>query len=118
MVCSNSFANNINSRSHRVCFFTQKEGLGVPWQGAWLLLTIVTAFNIFLVSVLSVAEGSGLITDVNKMRMYQSLLAGILAVSLLISGFGLYATSAIAISGTIIFSIFSYKYFKKFSCNL
>ncbi|EEK9393805.1 hypothetical protein LCB16_003992, partial [Salmonella enterica subsp. enterica serovar Newport] len=94
-------------------FFTQKEGLGVPWQGAWLLLTIVTAFNIFLVSVLSVAEGSGLITDVNKMRMYQSLLAGILAVSLLISGFGLYATSAIAISGTIIFSIFSYKYFKK-----
>ncbi|EAZ8596328.1 hypothetical protein LJX28_004569, partial [Salmonella enterica] len=54
-------------------FFTQKEGLGVPWQGAWLLLTIVTAFNIFLVSVLSVAEGSGLITDVNKMRMYQSL---------------------------------------------
>lgn len=80
-------------------FFTQKEGLGVPWQGAWLLLTIVTAFNIFLVSVLSVAEGSGLITDVNKMRMYQSLLAGILAVSLLISGFGLYATSAIAISG-------------------
>ncbi|EGB6262000.1 hypothetical protein H7395_002584, partial [Salmonella enterica] len=76
-------------------FFTQKEGLGVPWQGAWLLLTIVTAFNIFLVSVLSVAEGSGLITDVNKMRMYQSLLAGILAVSLLISGFGLYATSAI-----------------------
>ncbi len=93
-------------------FFTQENDLGVHWQGAWLLLTIATALNIFLVSVLSIAEGTGLVADVNKMRMYQSLLAGILAVSLLVCGFGLYATSAIALAGTIIFSIFSYKHFK------
>ncbi|QLX24931.1 hypothetical protein HV271_08915 [Citrobacter freundii] len=93
-------------------FFTQENDLGVQWQGAWLLLTIATAFNIFLVSVLSIAEGTGLVADVNKMRMYQALLAGILAVSLLVCGLGLYATSAIAVSGIIIFSIFSYKYFK------
>lgn len=93
-------------------FFTQENDIGVPWQGAWILLTIATAFNIFLVSMLSIAEGTGLVADVNKMRMYQALLAGVLAVIVLVSGFGLYATSAIAVSGTIIFSIFSYKYFK------
>ena len=93
-------------------FFTQENDIGVHWQGAWILLTIATAFNIFLVSMLSIAEGTGLVADVNKMRMYQALLAGVLAVIVLVSGFGLYATSAIAVSGTIIFSIFSYKYFK------
>ncbi|HHU0689552.1 hypothetical protein [Citrobacter sp. Marseille-Q3906] len=93
-------------------FFTQENDIGVHWQGAWILLTIATAFNIFLVSMLSIAEGTGLVADVNKMRMYQALLAGVLAVIVLVCGFGLYATSAIAVSGTIIFSIFSYKYFK------
>lgn len=93
-------------------FFTQENDFGVQWQRAWLLLTVATAFNIFLVSILSIAEGTGLVEDVNKMRMYQALLAGILAVSLFVCGLGLYATSAIAVSGIIIFSIFSYKYFK------
>lgn len=93
-------------------FFSQENVSTVHWQGAWFMLTITTAINIFLVSIISIAEGTGLVTEVNKMRMYQALLAGMLAVSLLVCGFGLYATSAIAVSGSVVFSLFAYKHFK------
>ncbi|MEZ2576024.1 hypothetical protein [Buttiauxella ferragutiae] len=93
-------------------FFSQEKSTMVTWQGPWFVLTIGTAINVFLISILSIAEGTGLVASVNKMRMYQALLAGILSIILLLAGEGLYATSSLAIAGIIVFTVFSYKYFK------
>lgn len=93
-------------------FFSHGNSSNINWEGPWIVLTLSTAINVFLISVLSIAEGSGLVVSVNKMRMFQALLAAVLSAILLLAGEGLYATSALAISGTIVFSLFAYKYFK------
>ncbi|SUB83280.1 Uncharacterised protein [Pragia fontium] len=92
-------------------FFSTESNSNVKWQYPWIILTIATAINVFLISVISIAEGCGLVVKVNKMRMYQALFAGILSAILIFNGNGLFATAAIAISGTVIFIIFSIKYF-------
>lgn len=92
-------------------FFSHENNADIPWQGAWITLTISTAINVFFISVISIAEGCGLVIKVNKMRAIQALSAALLSVLLLVSGYGLYATAAIAISGCIVYFGFALRYF-------
>lgn len=92
-------------------FFSHGNNINVDWQSAWLTLTVATAINVFFISVVSIAEGCGLVVKVNKMRAIQASLAALLSIIFLISGHGLYATAAIAISGCFVYVMFAFRYF-------
>lgn len=93
-------------------FFLSEANQGVDWISAWGVLVIATALNLLFISITSIAEGSGLVAHVNKMRAIQSLITATFAVVFIVSGIGLYATAASALSGCIVFFAFSRKYFK------
>lgn len=55
-------------------FFSTKGNLPITaWIGAWLLLTMGTAFNLYLSATLTVLEGCGEVAGVARMRMVQSM---------------------------------------------
>lgn len=94
-------------------FFLSELNAGINWSSAWLTLTIATAINVSLISIVSIAEGCGLIVKVNKMRAIQAAIAAVLSIVFIVSDHGLYATAAIAISGSVVFLIFAIRYFSQ-----
>ncbi|MGY6034265.1 Polysaccharide biosynthesis protein [Kosakonia sp. BK9b] len=94
-------------------FFSLENNGTIHWQNAWITLTVATAINVFFISVVSIAEGCGLVVKVNKMRAIQASLAALLSIFFLVSGYGLYATAAIAISGCVVYLIFALRYFSR-----
>ncbi|WP_353614660.1 hypothetical protein [Mangrovibacter phragmitis] len=92
-------------------FFNFENNTNIHWQSAWITLTAATAINVFFISIVSIAEGCGLVVKVNKMRAIQASIAALLSIIFLISGHGLFATASIAISGCIVYCIFTVRYF-------
>lgn len=68
----------------------------VNWQAAWIWLVLATAVNIFFMPMLSLLEGCGRITEIVRLRMYQSVIGSIAAWALLMSGGGLLAMPAMS----------------------
>lgn len=71
---------------------------GVNWEYPWISLVTLTSISMLFSSVIAIAEGCGFVISINKMRVKQVVLSGLFAWICLISGNGLYATSAMAFS--------------------
>ena len=75
-----------------VWFFSMKGNLPISaWGGAWLLLTLGTAVNLYLSSALTVLEGCGEIAGVTRMRLLQAMFGSSLMWIALAFGAGLWA---------------------------
>lgn len=79
-----------------VFFSANHSQSAVNWQVAWVWLVLATAVNIFFMPMLSLLEGCGRITEIVRLRMYQSIIGSIAAWSLLLSGGGLLAMPAMS----------------------
>lgn len=72
------------------------------WQAPWVLLIIATSFNIFLLPVFSVIEGSGSITEVYSIRIIQGLLGSLACWIVLFNGGVLWATLMIPLGAFVV----------------
>lgn len=94
-------------------FFSSEGASDINWLVPWIALTITTAINVFFVSIISIAEGCGLVAKVNKVRVVQTSISACLAIIFLVSGNGLFGVASIAIAGCFTYVYFINKYFRK-----
>ncbi len=81
-------------------FFSTKGNLSVTaWIGAWLLLTLGTALNLYLSATLTVLEGCGEVAGVARMRTVQSMSGNALMWLALGLGAGLWAMPLVPLVG-------------------
>jgi hypothetical protein len=81
-------------------FFSTKGNLPLSaWIGPWVLLTLGTAFNLYLSATLTVLEGCGEVAGVARMRTVQSIGGNILMWLALSMGVGLWAMPLVPIVG-------------------
>jgi O-antigen/teichoic acid export membrane protein len=86
-------------------FFFERQG-SLPareWAGAWLLLVVLTAVNLFFSPRLAVLEGIGRVGQVARMRLLQSIVGFVLMWLAFLLGAGLWAVpfvSGTAAAGT------------------
>lgn len=92
-------------------FSTQHHSAAVHWVNPWFILVILTSLSMYLTPIISLAEGCGLVVSVNKMRVRQAFVSSIAAWLCLVTGNGLYATSAIAFSILVVGGRWIYKNF-------
>jgi O-antigen/teichoic acid export membrane protein len=59
--------------SGKLFFSTYNSGLNVDWEFPWLVLSVSTAFLLFVNLLLAILEGLGKIEEVNKLRLLQQL---------------------------------------------
>jgi len=72
-------------------FFSTKGDLPISdWGGPWLILTLVTAVNLYFSSSLTVLEGCGELVNVSRMRLLQSICGSALMWIALAFGAGLW----------------------------
>jgi len=77
----------------------------VTWLGPWLLLCAATAVNLFLSPTLAMLEGAGCIGEVARLRLVQSIAGYSLMAIALAAGTGLWASTLIALSASIVSAI-------------
>lgn len=81
-------------------FFSTTGNLSVTaWIGAWLLLTLGTALNLYLSATLTVLEGCGEVAGVARMRTVQSMSGNALMWLALGLGAGLWAMPLVPLVG-------------------
>lgn len=85
--------------------------VSVNWKYPWVLLVILTSISMYFVPIISIAEGCGLVTSANKMRIKQVIISSLIVWFCLITGNGLYATSAMAFSIIVVGGWWLYKNF-------
>lgn len=85
----------------------------VNWILPWLFLVVTSATGLYFSPLIAIAEGCGLVARVNKMRIYQLLFSSIFAWGCLISGFGLYSTSASSLGIVVVGGLWLNKNFRK-----
>lgn len=71
------------------------------WLAAWLVLTAVSAFNLYLSPSLAMLEGTGRVGQVARLRLVQSLIGYVALWAALWSGAGLWATVAAPLAGAV-----------------
>jgi hypothetical protein len=80
-----------------VIFFT-RHGLDLPtseWAPAWIATVALTAINLYFSPQLAVAEGTGQVGQVARLRLIQSMAGYISLWTLLVVGAGLWAAAAV-----------------------
>lgn len=88
--------------SSGVWFFSQKGDLSIQtWGGAWVILTLATAVNLYLSAALTVLEGSGEVASVARMRLVQSLCGNSLMWAALALGAGLWAMPLMPLTAAV-----------------
>jgi len=75
------------------------------WVGPWAALAAVTAINLYYSPMMAVAEGCGLVGQVAKLRLIQSILGYGLVWASLFAGLGLWAVPFNALAASICTSI-------------
>ena len=83
----------------------------VNWIYPWTILVVLTSISMYFMPIIAIAEGCGLVVSVNKMRVKQAIISSLVAWGCLITGNGLYATSAMAFSIVTIGGWWLYKNF-------
>ncbi|MCZ0750974.1 hypothetical protein [Aeromonas enteropelogenes] len=68
----------------------------------WCLLVLSSIMSLIVNALLSIGDGLGYVEKIAKMRVYQSVAAGIISAIVLIGGFGLYAVLSTSISIVLI----------------
>lgn len=99
-------------------FFYENQVIisGVPsvkWQCPWFFLVVLTSISVLFIPIIAIAEGCGFVISINKMRVKQTIVSGIFAWLSLLTGNGLYATSAMAFSIIFVGGWWLYKNFTK-----
>ena len=92
--------------------FIQKGGLiveGRVWLWPWITLLVGTALNMMALPFFAVVEGSGEISEVYSVRLFQGLVGSIFCWMVLMSGGDLWAASMVPILGAMISFIWIYK---------
>jgi hypothetical protein len=92
--------------------FLQKGGLmieGRRWLWPWVTLLIGTALNMMMLPFFSVLEGSGEISEVYCVRLFQGLISSIFCWIVLMSGGDLWAAAIAPIFSAMISFIWIYK---------
>ncbi|AZN37859.1 hypothetical protein [Iodobacter ciconiae] len=69
----------------------------VNWSWPWIVLVLCTCGNLFISPVIALLEGTGLVADVAKMRLFQSVFSSTAAWLALYFGAGLFAAAIIAL---------------------
>lgn len=69
----------------------------VNWSWPWIVLVLCTCGNLFISPVIALLEGTGLVVDVAKMRLFQSVFSSSAAWLALYFGAGLFAAAIIAL---------------------
>lgn len=83
-------------------FFSIKDDLPISaWGSAWIMLTLVTAINLYLSAALTVHEGCGEVAGVARMRLVQSMCGNILMWGALAFGADLWAMSLVPLVAAI-----------------
>lgn len=77
----------------------------VTWLGPWLLLCAATAVNLFLSPTLAMLEGAGRVGEVARLRLVQSIAGYSLMAIALAAGTGLWASTLIALSASIVSAV-------------
>ena len=72
-------------------FFEAARSQPVPWQGAWIGLTLVTGLSLLPLPLLAIVEGSGEVAEVAGVRLAQAILGSVATWAVLIGGGGLWA---------------------------
>lgn len=95
-------------------FFTNFGDYDIQWKGPWILTVISTSILLLNSSKLIYVEASGKLSQVAKMRSFQTFFANIIFIFTLISNFGLWSFAFYQFSLAII-SIFYLNYSKSSS---
>lgn len=78
-----------------IYFFTQSEDSHrVAWHGPWILLCLLTAFNLWSSFITSFLEGCGMITEISKLRLRVSVISSLISWTVLTLGGSLYAAAS------------------------
>lgn len=99
-------------------FLAVDQQTTINWQFSWILLVITAAANIFLMPFLSLLEGCGRVTEVARLRIYQSVIGSLAAWVLLAYGGGLLALPAMNLGFAITVFIWLWQTKKIFFINL
>jgi len=100
-------------------FFSTNSSEGhVLWQVAWVWLVFSSAVNIFFTPMLALLEGCGRVTEVARLRMYQSLFGSPLAWLVLLGGGGLLAMPAMSSGFALLLLIWLWRTKKAFFSDL
>lgn len=95
-------------------FFQHNQTLPLEsWVGAWLLLVVFTAVNLYLSPRLAILEGIGRVGEVARLRLYQSATGMLLMWIGFALGFGLWAVPVVTGVAALSTSIWL-----KYYCNL
>ncbi|HEY3300175.1 MAG TPA: hypothetical protein VGJ90_05310 [Methylophilaceae bacterium] len=79
-----------------ILFFQNKSVLASSlWLWPWVLLVVVTALNLVTLPTMSAIEGSGRVTEINKLRLIQGVVGSTVAWFLLVSRLGLWMVVAV-----------------------
>lgn len=81
------------------------------WVGPWLTLILSAVLSLLVTPIISIAEGCGLVSEVSRVRLIQSIITSIMAVVLIYSGFGLYSVAAPLLSLFLVGSVWIYRCF-------
>jgi hypothetical protein len=81
------------------------------WVGPWLTLILSAVLSLLVTPIISIAEGCGLVSEVSRVRLIQSVITSIIAIVLISSGFGLYSVAAPLLSLFLVGSVWIYRCF-------
>lgn len=70
----------------------------MTWLWPWLFLVFSASLSLLITPLLSIAEGCGFVTEVARMRLFQTLCAAFFAWLVLLCGYGLYASAASSVA--------------------
>lgn len=76
-------------------FFSRHEvvGFAISWQGPWIALVLAASVYLPIIPVLAAIEGSGQVTQVNRLRLMQGVCSSVLTWAAILGGAGLYAAA-------------------------
>jgi O-antigen/teichoic acid export membrane protein len=86
-----------------VLFLSKQQGVNVSqWMPQWILLVIVSSVNLYLSPLLAVMEGCGLVGQVARVRLIQSVIGYGLTWIALCMKVGLYAVFIVPLTASIV----------------
>lgn len=95
-----------------VLYFSGEPSLSEKWVTVWLVLVLSSAWNLFLSGKMALLEGLGLVADVSKLRLRQSLAGNTLMWLGLLLGLSVYAMLSVPCVAVVMSTIWLNHYAK------
>jgi hypothetical protein len=84
-----------------LAFFWSGELRWTNWAPAWIALVLASALNFFFSGKLAMVEGFGLVRDVTRIRLLQSIMGYILLWAGLVAGAGLWVVACVPFAAAV-----------------